>query len=101
VNQYLKGELDYYLRAQKQMLVVEAKQADLTHGFTQLAAEMIALDQWIESDIPIIYGAVTTGDIWLFGNYDRAQKLVTQDLELYRVPADLAGLMNALVYMLY
>jgi hypothetical protein len=100
VNQYLKGELDYYLRAQKQMLVVEAKQADLTHGFTQLAAEMIALDQWTESDLPIIYGAVTTGDIWLFGNYDRAQKLITQDLELYRVPADLASLMNALAYTL-
>jgi len=40
VNQYLRGDLDYYLRSQKQMLVVEAKLADLTRGFTQLAVEL-------------------------------------------------------------
>jgi hypothetical protein len=102
VNQYLKGEFDYYLfdyylRAQHQMLVVEAKQADLTHGFTQLAAELIALDTWTDADIPILYGAVTTGDIWQFGTYDRPKKLITQDLELYRVPADLTPLMTALL----
>jgi hypothetical protein len=100
VNQYLRGELDYYLRTTHHAVVVEAKQADLTHGFTQLAAELIALDRWIDSTDPVLYGAVTTGDIWLFGSYDRVRKVVTQDIELYRVPSDLDGLLKQLVAML-
>ncbi|HEY9611662.1 MAG TPA: hypothetical protein V6C93_20040, partial [Allocoleopsis sp.] len=84
VNQYLKGELDYYLQSPHYLLVVEAKQADLTRGFTQLAAELIALDSWVESDEPILYGAVTTGDIWQFGSFHRQNQVVTQDLMLYR-----------------
>ena len=30
------------------MMRIEAKNADLTKGFTQLAVELIALDQWVE-----------------------------------------------------
>ncbi|MEB3293902.1 MAG: hypothetical protein VKJ24_12155 [Synechococcales bacterium] len=63
----LDSQKSYYLQAQQQILIVEAKQADLTHGFTQLAVELIALDGWTDSDRPILYGAVTTGDIWLLG----------------------------------
>jgi hypothetical protein len=63
VNQYLKGDLDYYIQSSKHVLVVEAKQADLTRGFTQLTVELIALDEWIDNDEPVLYGAVTTGDI--------------------------------------
>ncbi len=100
VNQYLKGDLDYYLLSKYNMLVVEAKQADLTRGFTQLAVELIALDAWIESDEPILYGAVTTGDIWQFGSFQRTSRLVTQDLMLYRVPTDLEVLMQILVGIL-
>jgi hypothetical protein len=59
VNERLKGSLDYYISQGKGLLVIEAKQADLTRGFTQLAVELIALDQWIDSDTPILYGAVT------------------------------------------
>ena len=36
-----------------------------------MAVELIALDRWSESDRPIFYGAVTTGDIWQFGSFDR------------------------------
>jgi hypothetical protein len=100
VNQYLRGELDYYVRSQHNILVVEAKQADLTRGFTQLAAELIALDSWIELDDPILYGAVTTGDIWQFGSFARSQQLVTQHLMLYRVPTDLEIVMQILVGIL-
>lgn len=100
VNQYLRGELDYYLQSQHNVLVVEAKQADLTRGFTQLAAELIALDSWVESDEPILYGAVTTGDIWQFGSFHRLHRVVTQDLMLYRVPTDLEVLMQILVAIL-
>jgi hypothetical protein len=100
VSPYLRGELDYFLRANRNAIVVEAKNADLVHGFTQLAAELIALDQWLDSPAPILYGAVTTGDIWQIGSFDRTQRRITQDLELYRVPTDLAPLMAMMVRML-
>jgi hypothetical protein len=100
VSQYLRGDLDYYLESKHNVLVVEAKQADLTRGFTQLATELIALDTWVESDEPILYGAVTTGDIWQFGSFDRQERKVSQDLMLYRVPTDLEILMQILVGIL-
>lgn len=100
VNQYLSGDLDYLLEAEHRVLVVEAKQADLTRGFTQLATELIALEQWVELSDPILYGAITTGDIWQFGSFDRAAKKITQDTMLYRVPTDLAQLMQILVSIL-
>jgi hypothetical protein len=100
VDQYLRGDLDYYLQSKYNVLVVEAKQADLTRGFTQLAAELIALDTWVESEEPILYGAVTTGDIWQFGCFERASKVVIQHLTLYRVPTDLEVLMQILVGIL-
>lgn len=99
VDQYLKGDLDYYLQSQHNILVVEA-QADLTRGFTQLAVELIALDRWVESDDPILYGAVTTGDIWQFGSFHRQERQITQDLMLYRAPTDLEVLMQILVRIL-
>ena len=100
VNQYLRGDLDYYLESQHNVLVVEAKQADLTRGFTQLAAELIALDTWSESDDSILDGAITTGDIWQFGSFHRSSRLITQSLMLYRVPTDLEPLMQILVGIL-
>ena len=100
VNSFLSGDLDYLLEAERRVLVVEAKQADLTRGFTQLAAELIALDQWVDLDAPILYGAITTGDIWQFGCFDRDKKQVTQDTMLYRVPTDLLSLMQILVGLL-
>jgi len=100
VNQYLKGDLDYYIQSSNHVLVVEAKQADLTRGFTQLAVELIALDGWIDNNEPILYGAVTTGDIWQFGSFTRESKTISQDLMLYRVPTDLETLFNILVGIL-
>ncbi|QNP30283.1 hypothetical protein [Cylindrospermopsis curvispora] len=100
INQFLRGDLDYYLKSEHQILVVEAKQADLTRGFTQLAVELIALNEWIWRTEPILYGAVTTGEIWQFGSFQPESKLVTQDLMLYRVPMDLEVLMKILVGIL-
>lgn len=100
IDQYLRGDLDYYLQSKHNVLLVEAKQADLTRGFTQLAAELIALDSWVELQDPILYGAVTTGDIWQFGSFERVSRVVTQHLMLYRVPTDLEMLMQILVGIL-
>jgi hypothetical protein len=100
VSDQLKGSLDYYINKGKGLLVIEAKQADLSRGFTQLAVELIALDQWINSDTPILYGAVTTGEDWRFAIYNREEKQITEDIKLYRVPEELTELINILVRIL-
>jgi hypothetical protein len=100
VSNQLKGYLDYLLQNQQTFLVIEAKNEDLERGFVQLAIELIALDQWIESDQPILYGAISTGNIWQFGRFDRQTRAITQDLDLYRVPADLNDLLRILVNIL-
>jgi len=100
VSNWLKGTLDYLVIKSSSLLVIEAKQSDLDRGFTQLAVELIALDRWIDSDSKVLYGAVTTGDSWRFGTYDRAKKLITQDIKLYRVPEGLEGLVKVLIGIL-
>ncbi len=101
VSHQLQGELDYLLRTKTNLLVIEAKQEDLTNGFTQMAVELIALDKWEKSTSveqqPQIVGAVSTGTVWQFGILHRQRKLVTQELTLYRVPTDLEPLMRILV----
>ncbi len=81
-------------------LVVEAKNADLTKGFTQLTVELIALDQWVEDQSPLLFGAVSIGDVWRFGILDRKAKRIIQDLNLYQVPRDLEILLRILVGIL-
>jgi hypothetical protein len=100
INEKLQGRLDYYINQGQELLVIEAKQADLSRGFTQLAVELIALDQWTRSEIPILYGAVTTGEDWKFGIYHRQSQQITEDLKLYRVPEEISTLVNILVGIL-
>jgi hypothetical protein len=100
VTAQLRGTLDYYLQTETNLLVIEAKNADLQRGFTQLAVELIALDKWLERDTAWLYGAVSMGNIWQFGLLDRQAQHVTQDLNLYRVPADLDDLLHILVAIL-
>lgn len=100
VSHQLKGALDYLLQDRQTFLVIEAKKEDLERGFLQLAIELIALDRWIESEQPILYGAISTGSIWQFGRFDRQSSQMTQDLNLYRVPADLEALLRILVGIL-
>jgi hypothetical protein len=108
VSNQLKGSLDYLLQNDQTFLVIVgvacpqdiAKNEDLERGFVQLAIELIALDQWIESDQPILHGAISTGNIWQFGQFDRASRQITQDLNLYRVPADLDDLLRILISIL-
>lgn len=100
VNDLLKGTLDYYIPTGSGLLVVEAKQADLSRGFTQLAIELIALDQWINSEASCLYGAVTTGEDWRFGRLERSDRRVIQDINLYRVPEGLEQLVKTLIGIL-
>jgi len=100
VSDQLKGSLDYYIDQGQGLLVIKAKQADLSRGFIQLAVELIALEQWINSENPILYGAVITGEDWRFARYFRQEKQITEDLKLYRVPEELPELMKILVGIL-
>jgi len=100
INHQLKGVVDYYIKADNQLLVIEAKNADLERGIVQLAVELIAFDNWFPIDHPILYGAVSIGNIWQFVVLHRESKEITQDLNLYRVPNDLEILMKILVALM-
>ena len=98
VNDWLKGSLDYLLRSTNDLLVIEAKNDDLTRGFTQLAVELIALAEVAENNI--LYGAVTMGDVWRFGKLNKTEKQITQDINLFKMPDDLKDLGEVLVGIL-
>lgn len=97
----LQGTLDYYLESNHQLLIIEAKNADLQKGFTQLATELIALDQ-VRSPTTRAnrYGAVSIGDVWQFGVLDGHSRQVTQDINLFRVPEDVENLLHVLIAIL-
>ena len=96
VNNQLKGNVDYFIPTPRNLVIIEAKNADLGKGFTQLAVELIALDQWIDDPVDYLYGAVTTGETWKFGLFDRQQKLIQKDINTYGVPNDLAKVLSIL-----
>ncbi len=101
VDDRLKGTVDYFLRAAHNMLVVEAKNADLERGFTQLAVELVALDLWSDdSSDPRLYGAVSVGNVWQFGFLDRSEKQVTKDITTYGVPDRLEEVFGILAAIL-
>jgi hypothetical protein len=89
VDNRLQGNFDYFLRTQTNLIVIEAKQADINRGFTQLATEMIALDRWTDSTQTEILGAVTTGNVWQFGRLHRQTQCIEQAINLYRVTEEL------------
>jgi len=98
VNNWLKGNLDYFLKRNTGLLVVEAKNDDLTRGFTQLAVELIAISEVEKGDV--FYGAVTIGEAWRFGRLEKIKQQIFQDVSLYRIPDDLEDLMKILVGIL-
>ena len=100
VNHQLRGTFDYLLENNTNFVVIEAKNGELKRGFTQLAVELIALDKADESEQKIIYGAVSIGEAWRFGKLARAEKIISEDTNLFRVPTDLSELMSILVGIL-
>ncbi len=108
INNKLKGILDYLLQNQQELLVIEAKNADLEQGFKQLVIEMVALDQWHKDSVLdtdrlnhiFLYGAVSVGNIWQFAILNTGTKKITQDLNLFRVPADVEDLLRVMIAIL-
>lgn len=69
------------------LVVVEAKREDLNAGLGQCIAEAIAIQKFNEQNqkqVPVIYGAVTTGDRWKFIQLE--QQTVTIALKEYPIP---------------
>ena len=81
------------------VVIIEAKKDDLEKGFSQLAVEMIAVSVDRGHELAIT-GAVTTGNIWQFGVLDSEKKILTQDIEVYRSPADLEQLIDIFLSLL-
>ncbi len=102
VDEQLKGTLDYFIEAaEHRMLIVEAKNGDVTRGFAQLAVELVALDRWVgDSPEAQLYGAVSVGDVWKFGFLNRPEQLLTEDLNTYSVPTDVEQVVETLVAIL-
>ncbi|MEB3118173.1 MAG: hypothetical protein VKL01_07385 [Limnothrix sp.] len=96
----LSGTVDYCLKAADQMLIIEAKKGDLERGFNQLAVELIALDRAIAPGQPWLYGAVTIGNVWIFGQLDRASQAIYKDLNAYTIPGNLDDLIAILLGIL-
>lgn len=96
----LRGAVDYLLRGEQEVLVIEAKQADMERGFNQLAAEMIALSEQRPDTPDLLYGAVTTGDLWRFGTLHRPQRLIMKDLDEYLLPRDLETLFSIMLKLM-
>lgn len=99
VSEQLQGNLDYFIQSERGLIVVEAKRDDLTRGFTQLAVELIALSMREESP-EVLYGAVTIGEVWVFGKLERHSHLITRDISSYTLPDDLENLVRILVGIL-
>ena len=99
ITEQLQGTLDYFLQSTHSLVVVEAKRDDLARGFTQLAVELIALAM-LEDAPEILYGAVTMGNVWVFGTLERSARLVTRDLASYTLPDDVEDLVRILVGIL-
>jgi hypothetical protein len=100
VSERLKGNIDYLVRSSVAFVVVEAKKADMEKGFTQLAVELIAMDQYLQSTAETFYGAITVGDLWRFGVLQRKEKTIYRDIGSFRVPDDLEALFQILIGIL-
>ncbi len=100
VSEQLKGNIDYVVHSGQEFIVVEAKKADMERGFTQLAVELIAMDQRNGQERDLLYGAITVGDIWRFGVLARGQKVIYKDIDSFRVPMDLTDLFKVMLGIL-
>ncbi|CAK0769548.1 conserved hypothetical protein [Gammaproteobacteria bacterium] len=95
INDKLNGIIDYLIRSQEELIVIEAKKGDLDRGFNQLAAEMIALDKYDDTTTPeILYGAITIGEVWRFSILKRQEKIIIKDLNLFRFPQDTKDILS-------
>lgn len=100
----LNGECDFILSANPNqtvvqapiVVIVEAKNADLTAGLGQCAAQMVGAFRFNgrRGQLHQIYGAVTTGTNWKLLTLDQQQLKIS--LEEYLVPPQLSSVLGFL-----
>ncbi len=96
----LQGTVDYLLRKAGNLVVVEAKGADIERGFAQLTAELIAVAEVFASGMPTAHGAITTGDLWYFARLNQEEKKIHRDLEPHVLPSQthrILGVLSAMI----
>lgn len=104
----LNGVCDFLLTRSRQVLeiaapavvVVEAKKTDLKLGLGQCIAEMVAAQQFNQSQdekIDAIYGVVSNGNQWQYLKLEEAK--VSIDLSIYSLPP-VETILGDLVWML-
>ncbi|MGD1712630.1 hypothetical protein [Dapis sp. BLCC M172] len=67
-------------------MLVEAKNEKIVSGLGQCIAEMVAAEIYNKQDgkdVPVIYGAVTTGHVWKFLKLEK--NVVFIDIENYYI----------------
>jgi hypothetical protein len=102
VNEKLKGNIDYFIHASQKLIIIEAKNADMDKGFTQLAVELIAMDHYLENEAVSdeLYGVFTIGDVWRFGVLERPTQKIIKNIDAFLVPAQLENLFAVLLGIL-
>jgi hypothetical protein len=101
----LNGYCDYILSQSREQLtlnspisvIVEAKNENIKDGLGQCAAEMFAAQIFNReegNEIDVIYGAVTTGEIWKF--LKLVGSIVLIDLNDYYITKDSAQILGIL-----
>jgi hypothetical protein len=101
MNDRLNGVLDYFCQGKHALVVIAAKKDDLERGFSQRAAEMIALHLKQAKNLSVnLYGAVTIGDLWRFATLSPRSCCIEKDIQTFRFPEDLADLFSVLLGIL-
>ena len=102
IDEKLGGLLDYLIRSEQEIIIIEAKKGDMDKGFNQLIAELIALDKYQRDNesSKFLYGAVSIGELWRFGILKRMEKNILRDLHTYRVPEDIENLFAIIIGIL-
>ncbi len=100
----LSGEADYFLAPKEKgtfstpiLCVAEAKKENFTKGWAQVAAEMIASQKKNKDSETIIYGLVSTGEIWKFAKLKGS--FFTIDPNSHAAPAEFQKIFNILNWM--
>jgi len=102
IDEKLGGMLDYLIRSEQEIIIIEAKKGDLEKGFNQLIAELIAMDKYQRDNesLKFLYGAVSIGELWRFGILNREAKNILRDLHTYRVPEDIEDIFSIIIGIL-
>ena len=80
--------------------VVEAKRQDFDSGIAQCAAQMLGARIFNEKEghpIPVVYGAVTTADDWLFLKLEDNILIIDNELYPYKNLSTVLGILQKII----